>query len=368
MSQPKRLAVLVASLAIGGIGKMRVHLINEFAQRGLAVDLLAARTDSPYMASLSPAVRVIDIRTSHSLYAVPRLAWYLRRQRPDALLAERIRVNVAALRSRWMARTGTPIFATLNTQLSHQLDSLKPAKKQKHLRLMRRYYPLNDGLIAISQGVADDASALLDYPRERIAIIANPVVTARLHEQARAPLDHPWLQPGQPPLVLGVGRLEPQKDFPTLLRAFALFRQRRDSRLLILGDGKLGPALKSLATELGIQDAVDMPGFVDNPYAYMARASLFVSSSAWEGSGNALTEALAVGTPVVSTDCPSGPREILQDGRYGPLVPVGDAPALAQAMLETLERAPSADWLRGAAARFTVEASAEHYLARMGLA
>jgi glycosyltransferase involved in cell wall biosynthesis len=368
MSQPKRLAVLVASLAIGGIGKMRVHLLNEFARRGLAVDLLAARTDSPYMALLAKTVRVIDIGTSHDIFGVPRLAWYLRRQRPDAVLAERIRVNVAALRSRHLARLSTPVFATLNTHLSHQLGSLKPEKKIKHLQLMRRYYPLNDGLIAISQGVAADAAALLDYPRERIQTIANPVVTARLYEQARAPLAHPWLQPGQPPVVLAVGRLEPQKDFVTLIRAFALFHKERDSRLLILGEGKLGPGLKALAGDLGLQGVLDLPGFVDNPYAYMARASLFVSSSAWEGSGNALTEALAVGVPVVATDCPSGPREILQDGRYGPLVPVGDAPALAQAMRQTLDHPPAAAWLRGAAARFTVEASAERYLTCMGLA
>jgi glycosyltransferase involved in cell wall biosynthesis len=368
MSQPKRLGVLVASLASGGIGKMRVHLINAFVRQGVAVDLLTARTDSPYMNALHQNARVVDIKTSHPVTGVLPLVWYLRRYRPDAVLAERIRVNVAALRAGRLAGRGTPVFATLNTQLSRQLSSLPPAKQRKHLDMMRRYYPLNAGLIAVSDGVAEDAAALIGYPRESIRISPNPVVTPQLYQQAQAPLAHPWFQPGQPPVILGVGRLEPQKDFATLLQAFAKLRREGVYRLLILGEGRLRPDLSNLATELGIQADLEMPGFVDNPYAYMARARLFVLSSAWEGSGNALTEALAVGTPVVATDCPSGPRETLADGRYGPLVAVGDPDALAQAMRNTVHNPPVANFLQGAVRRFTVEASADGYLTGMGLA
>ncbi|NJN47355.1 MAG: glycosyltransferase [Candidatus Competibacteraceae bacterium] len=367
MSQPKRLAVLVASLAVGGVGRVRVHLLNELIGQGLAVDLLVARTDSPYMHSLRRGVRVIHLKTSHAVFGALPFACYLRRHRPDAVLTERIRVNAMALRACRLAGSGTPVFTTLDTHLSRQLDSLQPAKKRKHLRMMRRYYPFNAGLIAVSDGVADDAAALIGYPRASIRTIPNPVVTPQLHEQARIPLAHPWFQPGQPPVILAVGRLEPQKDFATLLRAFAKLRRDGVYRLMILGEGKLRPELFDMASDLGIQADLQMPGFVENPYVFMARASLFVLSSAWEGSGNALTEALAVGTPAVATDCPSGPRETLADGRYGPLVPVGDADALAEAMRATLRNPPNANCLQSAVGRYTVEASAQGYLTAMGL-
>jgi glycosyltransferase involved in cell wall biosynthesis len=161
---------------------------------------------------------------------------------------------------------------------------------------------------------------------------------------------------------MGVGRLTRQKDFPTLIRAFAAVRKVRDCRLVILGEGKDRPALEALAKEMGVGGDVDLPGFVENPYAHMSRASLFVLSSAWEGSPNVLTEALALGLPAVATDCPSGPREILEDGRYGPLVPVGDADALAGAILKTLTHPPESAELKRAAGPYTVEESSRRYL------
>jgi len=168
------------------------------------------------------------------------------------------------------------------------------------------------------------------------------VVRAEVWEKAQAPLDHPWFRPGQPPLLLAVGRLQMQKDYPTLIRAFAQVRQSRRARLLILGEGKERLMLEALIKKLGLEEDVSLPGFVMNPYAYMARASLFVLSSRWEGLPTVLIEALCCGTPVVSTDCPSGPREILRDGQYGQLVPVAQADALAKAIETTLaDKAPN---------------------------
>jgi glycosyltransferase involved in cell wall biosynthesis len=364
----KRLGVLVASLAKGGIGKMRVHLVNELIRQGVEVDVLMARADSPYLDMLSGAARQVLLGTSHEWASVLPIARYLRRVRPDALLAQRVRVNVAALRARRLARTGTPIFATLNTSLSHQLASARPGKRRKQLAYLRRYYPRNDGLIAISQGVAEDAASLIGVPREAIRVISNPVVTGRIAELAQAPVAHRWLAEGGSPVILGAGRLEPQKDFPTLIRAFAEARGARPLRLVILGEGAQRASLLDLAAALGVAGDVDLPGFVDNPYAYMARAAVFVLSSAWEGFGNVLAEALAVGIPVVATDCPSGPSEILEGGRWGRLVRVGDAAGLARAVLETLADPLPAASLRESAQRFTVEASARGYLEAMGLA
>jgi len=367
MSDNRRLAILVASLAHGGIGKMRVNLINQFVRQGVQVDLLVADTDSPYMTRLDPAVRVVPLPTTHAVTSIPALVRYLRREAPDVLLTQRIRVNVAALRARWLARSQVPVFVTLNTNLTAQLDSMPAGKRARQLAKLRRYYPRNDGLIAVSRGVADDAAALIGIEPGRIQPIANPVVTPALFEAARVDPGHAWFDDGDVPVVVSVGRLEPQKDFATLLRAFARLHRDRPARLIILGEGKQRDMLAGLAAQLGIADAVDMPGFVDNPHAYMARASLFVLSSRWEGSPNGLTEAVALGTPVVATDCPNGPSEILEDGRYGELVPVGDAEALAGAIGRTLDAPLPAEALRRAGQRYSAESSARHYLATMGL-
>jgi glycosyltransferase involved in cell wall biosynthesis len=362
-----RLAIVLADLARGGIGKMRVRLANAIAREGVAVDLLLARTDSPYLNELGASVRLVKTGTSHGLFSVPRLALYLRKERPSRVLTQRIRVNVATLRARRLAAVDVPVWTTLNTNLTAQLASLRPAKARKHLALLRRWYPRNDGLIAITDGVATDAASLISIPRERLVTIHNPVVTPELERLAREPVAHRWLTPGEPPVVLGVGRLEPQKDFATLIDAFALLRADRECRLVILGEGQCRARLMEQVARLGLDGQVDLPGFVDNPYAWMLRAALFAFSSRWEGFGNALAEAMACGTPVVATDCPDGPREILDNGRYGPLVPVGDSCALAAAMRDTLDAPPPSSSLREGAARFSLAHSAACYLSVLGL-
>lgn len=362
-----RLAVLVASLAQGGVGKMRTHLINRFSELGYRVDLLVGDPRSPYMDRLHPGVRVVDLGTSNAITGVPALARYLLREKPDALLTQRIRVNVLALRARRLIRSRTRVFVTSNTNISSQLQSLLPEKQQKQLKLLRTYYPRNDGIMAVSRGVAEDTAMILGIPVERIRVIHNPVVTPELEKLASIPPEHPWFHDGASPVILGVGRLEPQKDFPNLIRAFARARQATRCRLMILGEGALRPELQALADQLGVGEDLAMPGFVKNPYQYMRAAALFALSSRWEGSPNGLTEALAVGTPVVATDCPNGPIEILQEGKYGPLVPMGDDRALAEAMLETLRHPHDAAFLRAGVARYSVENSAREYLAAMGL-
>lgn len=363
----QRLAIVLADLARGGIGKMRVRLANALADSGVAVDLLLARTESPYLTHLADAVRLVPFGTSHSLFSLPRLAYYLSKERPDVVLTQRIRVNVAVLRARRLMGLEMPVWTTLNTNQSAQLASLRPAKARTHLSLLKRWYPRNDGLIAVSDGVADDAARLIGVPRGRILTVYNPVVTPELEGLANAPLTHPWLVPGGAPVILGVGRLDPQKDFTNLIDAFAAVRAERDCRLVLLGEGRLRAQLMEQAQRLGVGRDVELPGFVDNPYAWMRRASLFVLSSRWEGIANALTEALACGTPVVATDCPDGPREILDNGRYGPLVPVGDPMALATAMRVVLDAPLSSNELRAAAGRFTLDKSVTRYLDVLGL-
>jgi glycosyltransferase involved in cell wall biosynthesis len=233
--------------------------------------------------------------------------------------------------------------------------------------LLRTGYLQADAIVAVSDGVADDLAAHAGFPRERITAVHNPVVGPDLLAKAGEHLDHPWFAPGEPPVILGAGRLHPQKDFSTLIRAFAQVRAKRPARLVILGaSSPTEPAqaveLKALPDALGVAEDVAMPGFVDNPFAFIARASAFVLSSRYEGLPGVLIQALACGTPVVSTDCPSGPREILDDGQFGTLVSVGDEAALAQAIENTLDDPPAPERLRARAQLFTVERAATRYL------
>ena len=170
-----------------------------------------------------------------------------------------------------------------------------------------------------------------------------------------------WFADGAPPVLLGAGKFKPQKDLSTLIRAFAMIRASRPARLIILGEGPQRKTLQALCTELGVLEDVAFPGFVDNPFAYMARSKVFVLSSAWEGFGMVLAEAMACGCPVVSTDCPSGPAEILEDGRYGPLVPVSDPEKMSAAIASTLDDPLPVETLRQRAAVFSDASAATLY-------
>jgi glycosyltransferase involved in cell wall biosynthesis len=216
-------------------------------------------------------------------------------------------------------------------------------------RLARRFYPWADAVVAVSHGAADDLARTARLARAQVRVIHNPIVTPELREMTAAVVNHPWFQPDAPPVVVAVGRLAPQKDFETLIRALSLVRREgRPARLLILGEGSERSRLEALTTELGLSGVVEMPGWVQNPYPYMVRAAAFVLSSRWEGLPSVLIEALFCGPPIISTNCPSGPVEILDGGRHGSLVPVGDATALAEAIGAALSgdvRRPShASW------------------------
>jgi glycosyltransferase involved in cell wall biosynthesis len=217
-------------------------------------------------------------------------------------------------------------------------------------------------VIAISKGIAEDVAAKTRLAPHRIKTIHNPVFTEDLFDKATAPLEHPWFKDGGPPVILGVGRLTARKDFPTLIRAFAEVRRQRTARLVILGEGSLRTELATLSRSLGITADVDMPGYVSNPLAWMSRATVFVLSSSCEGLPGVLIEAMATGCNVVSTDCLSGPAEILEYGKYGRLVPVGDYKALAQAILATIDSPNDPQILRSRAADFSVNKAVDDYL------
>jgi len=243
------------------------------------------------------------------------------------------------------------VVAALSPWLVHKLLKF-PVVLQ--LEALKAFY-----LLAVSIPIIISTAGL---PRERIQVIYNPVLTPQIPSMAAMPLDHPWFAPGEPPVILGAGRLRREKDFASLIRAFARLRTQRPVRLVILGEGEERAALEALVQVLGIESVVSLPGFVENPFTYMSKATVFVISSVWEGFGNVLVEAMACGMPVVSTDCPSGPSEILEYGRYGPLVPVGDIEALAEAIGLTLENPIDAETLQRRAGNFSIDNIPDQYL------
>jgi glycosyltransferase involved in cell wall biosynthesis len=230
----------------------------------------------------------------------------------------------------------------------------------------RIFYPWADGIVTVSQGVAKDLAQITGLPLERIRVIYNPVITPELREQTKETTDHPWFAPGEPPVVLGAGRLVEQKDFPTLIRAFAQVRRVRPARLIILGSGREQKRLEALVQDLSIEEDVGWLGFVKNPFAYMAHSAVFVLSSAWEGLPTVLIEAMAAGASVVSTNCESGPAEILDNGKYGSLVAVGNSEAMAEAILNVLSstsKPVDSCWLD----QFTLETATQKYLDMLGI-
>lgn len=343
-----RIAVLLPDLRPGGVERMRLRLAAAWIDHGLDVDIVLRRRDGALLAEVPPAARVVDLAAPRLRRIVLPLARYLRARRPDALLA-----------AMWPLTALAPLAARLAGYRGRVVVSEHaPLSRQPHagalLRASARWgYRRADAVVAVSAGVADDLAALTGLPREAFAVIHNPAAVAPQAAPARS---------GPSPLVLAVGTLKRVKRFDLLIEAFARIAGDDEARLCILGEGEERARLEALVARHGLGDRVSLPGYVADTAPWYAAADLFVLASDHEGFGNVIVEALAQGTPVVSTDCPVGPREILDGGRHGRLVPPGDAGALAQAMRESLRAPHDAGALRARARDFAVDAIGERYL------
>lgn len=356
-----RIAIFASFSGKGGVERMLLNLAEGLGGLGCRVDLLMVKSSSLHLETLPRGLNIIKLRAHHTLTSLPELTGYLRRARPDALLAAKDRANQVAILARRLSGTATRLALRMGTHTSAAIAGKGGVKKALWYLPIRLLYREADAIVAVSEGVKKDLVRITGLPPARITVIANPVVSPRIYTLAAAPNPHPWLDDPRVPVILSAGRLTRQKDFATLVRAFAKVRAIRDCRLIILGDGDDREKLISLVRELKVDQWVDLPGFTPNPYVFLHRASLFVLSSIWEGSPNVLTEALALGTPAVATDCPSGPREILKYGAIGRLVPIGDPDALAAAMLATLSAPPDEALLKGAVRNHTIESSSRRY-------
>lgn len=360
------IAIFVRSLHGGGAERVLLNLAHNLAARGLRVDLLLAKAEGHYLEQVEPEVRIIDLKSPQVWSSIFPLVQYLKQVQPRSLLAALHYPCEIAILAKHLARAKTRIVVSEHNTLSSEAKGISQLSVRLTPLAARLSYPHADSIIAVSQGVADDLATLIHLPPERIKVIYNPVLTPDMYQKAEEPVDHPWFQGTQVPVLLAVGRLHPQKDYPMLIRAFEQLRRQQRVRLMILGAGPEAATLQALIDQLGLTSDIVMSGFVSNPYAYMARASAVVMSSAWEGLPTVLIEAMALNVPIVSTNCRSGPAEILKQGEYGWLVPVGDSSAMAQAMSQALsaeaKTAPSA-WLQ----QFTPKVCFQKYSAELAL-
>lgn len=366
MSSPsktgRRLCLFLPSLAGGGAERVMVNLANGFVKRGLGVDLVLAKAEGPYRDLVRPEVRLVDLGARRVIACLPKLIRYLKRERPYSLLSALDHANVLALWAKRLARVETKIAISVHNTVSLANQNSINLRQRLLFKILPWFYPWADRVIVVSRGAAQDLAEVASLPGRRIEVIYNPVITENVRDLAEEPLDHPWFAPGMPPVILAVGRLTVQKDFRNLIEAFARLSSTIQARLLILGEEEERANLETLVKHLNLESNVALPGFVDNPYAYMARASLFVLSSAWEGLPTVLIEAMYCGCPVVSTDCPSGPREILNGGEFGLLVPPGDPDALASAMLHALKTPMNREAASVRASDFSVDTICDQYL------
>ncbi len=347
----------VKNLLGGGAERVAVNLLQGLPRDVFTQELVMVDAWGPFLEQVPEDVKQTNLALGHNVSsAIVPLVQYLRRRKPDVLISHLAHANVAAVVAAACAHTGTRVVLVEHNDNSSVDQKRTRSAASKALQGFKSLaYRRADKIVGVSEGVTGYVGRTFNVPAQKLATIYNPVVSEALLERSRRPLAHPWFAAGQPPVLLASGRLREQKDFSTLLRAFAQVRQARACRLIILGEGALRAELEAEVAALGLQADVSLPGFVENPYAYMRAASLFVLSSRWEGLPTVLVEAMACGCPVVATDCPSGPAEILEGGRLGPLVEVANPAALAQAILETLQTPVPREQLAIRAAHFSFE-------------
>jgi len=354
-------AVFLPSLDVGGAEKVNVKIANELSKRGYRVDVLVATPGGDLEQELDSDIDVVDIGSSITYpwpeaYVGNRLRTYIDGEKPDVILASLALANAVAAIASISTRHRPRLILCVHAPPSRQ----KGLKYRISHALSRWTYEIADEVIAVSRGVKQDIEENSTINGENIIVIHNPVVDDDLLAASREPVDHKWFEEPQP-VILNVGSMKPMKNHATLIDAFDRVTNSREARLVLIGEGGSRKALVDRVNELGISSKVDFLGEKTNPYQFMAAASVFVLSSRYEGLGNVLIEALACGCPVVSTDCPYGPAEVLENGEFGKLVPVGDPEALADAILSTLDAPTDPTRLKARASDFRVSAAADQY-------
>jgi glycosyltransferase involved in cell wall biosynthesis len=389
----RKIAIFLPSLTTGGVARVMLFLAESFIEAGHQVEFVLCNAKGGLSTQLPPGatIRILEKRPllltrlhllknnpssfwrmalpillnakpPQVLYFLSSLMTYLKEVSPDILLSAKTHTNLVALWARQLSHCSIPVIISEHSTHSNMIGNKKKWRWRFILPLLAKEYQKAKYIISVSKGVNADLIRHTNIPAHKTRIIYNPIDTSSILARSAASIDHPWFTHSQVPIILGVGRLVPQKDFPTLLHAFAQVRKELPAHLVLLGEGKKRVEIENIIKRLGLSENVWMPGFFDNPYAFMAKASVLALSSIFEGLPTVILEALACGCPIVSTDCPSGPSEILENGKYGPLVPVGDPSALAEAILATLENPPDKALLQKRGLEFDIRNIGRQYL------
>ena len=358
---PEKIVLFVPNLEGGGAERMMVNLVNSFERKGFNANLLLARKTGPYVKLVNKNVKIFDLKIS---FLNPLFLYHLfrffKKEKPDIVLSAMTLPNVAVLLVKRLAMSSSKVYISERVAMGVQSKNSSSLKETLKPIVARLTYNWADHIIAISNGVSRNLIDTIGISEKKITTIYNPVVTSQLFKTYPKP-SHPFFNMNHR-IILGAGRLVPQKDFKTLIHAFSMLVKQSDIRLIILGDGPQKKELAQLIEQLGLSEKISLPGYVEDLFAYMNHASLFVLSSRWEGFGNVLVEAMAMGCPVVSTNCPSGPAEILSDGKYGELVDIENPEALAKAISNALVKDKNEASLKERANAFSSDVISSLYL------
>jgi len=355
--------LFISNLQGGGIQRMTLNLAEGLLERGVRVDLVLVQAVGPLISEIPVGCRVFNLDAGHASRALFKLVRYLKKEKPGVLVSSQTHLNVVAVLARLFHIPKIRLILREHVAIESVAQNALNLPDKVLPMLASLFYRLADEIILVSRDTAEHFQKATHIPVKKIKVIYNPVVSQKIGEQSHVPPGHAWFNNPDTTVLLAAGRLTAQKDFATLLRAFSLVKVDQPSvKLIILGEGEDRSRLELLSRELKIEEDVQLPGYLLNPFSYMANADLFVLSSRWEGFANVLVEAMACGTPVVSTDCPSGPSEILQNGKYGRLVPVNNPSALAEAIKSELTSPHDRDMLVQQASKFSIENSLAQYL------
>lgn len=332
---PTKIAILLPSLHGGGAERSMVDLARGLQSLGHRVELVLVQAEGPLLVQAKASLNVVDLGCRRVAFALPELVRYLHQNRPSVLLSCLNHTNILAAAALFFCRSAIRLILSIRNNPRY-IRGRFFLPRRIIVQLARFFFSRADVVHAVSSGVADSAAEVFSLPREKIVVVYNPIVTPELLNLASRRLDVDRIGAHPNGYIVAAGRLVDQKDFITLVRAFVVVRRKIDVNLVILGEGPSRPEIEAEVRRLGLELSVRLPGFIDNPFPVFRDASLFVLSSKFEGLPGVLLQAMVLGIPVVSTDCPYGPSEILEGGKWGRLVPVSNPESLAEAIIEAL--------------------------------
>ncbi|MCY4732133.1 glycosyltransferase [Natronomonas gomsonensis] len=352
------ISLFIGRLNIGGAERVAVNLSKGLSNRNYDVEIILLKKEGELLDDIPSDVSITSLEVSRARLAFKPLIKYLFNNRPETIISFMTQANIITAVSNKLAGSPATTILTEHTTLSK-----KHSITTKRDRLLGKYtYRLSDHIVGVSNGVANDVAQWSNISEDGIETIYNPTIPESFLNKNYNMPDHPWFRDNNTSVILSAGRHVPQKEYSTLIKSFSRLVTDHNVRLILLGDGRLTDDYKNLVKSLGIEDYVLMPGFIKDPYDYMSHADVFVVSSKLEGLSLVIIEALGTGTPVVSTDCPHGPREILDNGKYGKLVPIGDDKEMATEIVNVLNSSTDPEFLKSRASDFTIEAIVKKYV------